>query len=189
VVFSIMNWWKCGVTDRFRYGIGFDWIISNSDEEERNYTSAPGTSQRGYGAALTYVMVTQRGIFKNMYGSTAEDDLFNITPRVQMEVVPFKNISERLCIGMGLSYYSVTVESGWDRYDEHDPRSNDILMRVFPVELYAKWTVPYRGEHELDFGLTAGVQLQPNIKTDLGERADISADPATWFVGWVNVFN
>ncbi|MCD4762371.1 hypothetical protein K8R32_05460, partial [bacterium] len=55
--------WEKG---RWDLGIGFSWIYSVigkfDDVEVRNYTNHPGTSTRGYGAALTFVGTEVRGL-------------------------------------------------------------------------------------------------------------------------------
>jgi hypothetical protein len=62
-------------------------------------------------------------------------------------------------------------------------------MHEFPIRVYA--TLLFKDHFMASYtsdvkgGITVGLQLQPGFKTSLGRQADISADPVTFFVGYL----
>jgi hypothetical protein len=170
-----------GETDplRFSWGFGLDWMIDvGTDFAERNYMGAPGTEQRGYGTALTYVTLNQGGMIPPL-GNRYSDIFLNWTPRIKFEVAPFGGKFRNVWFGTSVSYYTIVAQNGWDRYDKLEVRKDYTLLHDFPVRLYVTFL---NKKDDLGVGLTAGVQFQPGIKTDTGNRAGISVDPVSYFM-------
>jgi hypothetical protein len=117
-------------------------LISNrySDYYERNYTNHPGTSERGYGAALTQY-------------STSITPLkipILIIPKLSAEItIPVYSIEkgslekEGIIIGYGRRRYNFSIETGWDRFDKYERNE------WFPIEEIIENSV-YIGYGSLD---------------------------------------
>jgi hypothetical protein len=110
----------------FKAGIGFDigsgfefaYDIMNMraefppNRQERNYTSAPGTAKRGYGAALTFYQIDYTSLVK--WNTTV---LTNAFSEVQIAADKFN-----VRIGYKVSFEKITLKGGWDRYDALEVR-------------------------------------------------------------------
>ena len=165
------------------FGIGLDWLLApqvgiGGDEAERNYMNAPGTDERGAGAALTYVGVRQAGVIPPL-GNIYTDILLNWTPRVKLEVAPLGESLNRFWLGASVSYYTIDAQNGWDRNDSLEAHKEYVLLREFPVRVYA--TLFF--SDELKSGVTAGVQLQQGSVTGIGKQADTTIDGSAFFLG------
>jgi hypothetical protein len=172
---------------RFRFGAGFDWLVLpqvgvGGSMAERNYMNAVGTSDRGYGAALTYVAMRQGGVVPAL-NSIYSDIFLNWTPKVKFEVAPFGGHFHDIWLGTSVSYYTVDAQTGWDRNDSLDARNDYVMARVLPVRLYATWMFKSTDGDDLRVGLTGGVQFQPGVKTGIARQAGASIDPMTFFAG------
>ncbi|MCD4761396.1 hypothetical protein K8R32_00365, partial [bacterium] len=103
--------------------------------EVRNYTNHPGTSTRGYGAALTFAGTAVRGLIP----AFSDDDLnflsiiFNFTPKVFAEYSLDKERQFR--IGASLSYHQFNAINGWDRYNKYKIDKTKTLAHIYPVTL------------------------------------------------------
>lgn len=167
---------------RFNWGLGFDWLIGMGDNfEERNYMNSPGTDDRGYGAALTYVKVGQGGIVPPL-GSIFSDIFLNWSPRVKLEVAPFGGALKNLWFGSSVSYYRIYAQNGWDRYDSLEVRDSYDLAHVIPVRVYAK--LLNMSSDGINQGIMAGAQFQPDFLTSVGDKSKLSIDPITFFMGF-----
>lgn len=107
-------WW-IPISMAMNFGIGNEkWTLeggafgqfatSSQGEIERNYTNAPGTSQRGTGAALTYIKVNPS---RWIYGYTG-------TIRYR------SNPKDGLYVVLNYSKYwqNISIRNGWDRFDQ-----------------------------------------------------------------------
>lgn len=107
-------------------GVGFDITVpitsfattpyGNSDFAERNYSNNPGSSQRGYGAALTYEQLTY-----NYPGGSWNSFM---RPFVFGELT--FPVGTRGYIGFGakVTQQSLKVQTGWDRNDSLETYQN-----------------------------------------------------------------
>jgi hypothetical protein len=82
----------------FGGSLGVDFAFGNMVES--NYTNHPGTSERGYGAALTYYEVEEGGITLGAFVKASLSDKFYT----------------EYCLG--LSERGIFVANGWDRFDK-----------------------------------------------------------------------
>jgi hypothetical protein len=165
---------------RYNFGIGLDWLVCpylSSDMEKRNYQGGrPGTTDRGYGAALTYISLIQTGIVPST-GICFLDFLFDWGPKAKFEFALFDMESNEVWLGVSCSYHALTAQTGWDRYDTLEVRKDYILAHQFPIRTYVLM------RDESGGGPILGVQFQQEIYTDLGKEAQISAPPVMPFVG------
>ena len=168
--FSVMYAKKYGTikdgSTRYNVAAGLKWLIFPyliADREERNYRNAPGTDQRGYGAALTYVELIQGGIVPST-GESFIDFLLNWTPEVKFEVAPFSGDFKNVWLGVSLSYCTLAAQTGWDRYDSLEVRENCVLAYEIPTRLYLSFL-----DDKDEGGFTVGAQFQPAIVTSLGK--------------------
>jgi len=163
---------------RYRVGFGLNWFLYPHelvyDNAERNYSSAVGTSQRGEGAALTFVGLEQRGVVPPF--DAIGDYFLNWTPEVRFEVAPREGRFRNFFVGASLSYFNVRAVNGWDRFDRLELRDSKVLSHHIPLRMYLGWN-PGKGP----FKWLIGAQIQPAIKTSLGKEANIDAPPVTVF--------
>lgn len=135
------------------------------DIARRNYTNAPGTEQRGEGAALTFVGLEVGGIFPAVDGLGAASVLLNVSPEAQWAFPLSRNASTRLI--STASYYRIEAVSGWDRFNGLDVRDRYTLAHCLPVTV------------GIDTGRFAiGVQYPLISKTGQGKNADIKTQIA-----------
>jgi len=125
--------WEKG---RWDLGIGFLWIYSAiggfDDVKVRNYTNHPGTSTRGYGAALTFVGTEVRGLIPSFNNDLDFlSFIFNLTPKVFAEYCLDKERQFRL--GASLSYHQFNAINGWDRYDSYEIDETKTLAHIYPL--------------------------------------------------------
>lgn len=149
---------------QLRFNVGIDWIIYPTywfyDNELRNYTNAPGTETRGYGAALTFVGIQKRGIIP-VIENTFVDMILNIVPKIGVELM----LSEKGNSGFGfsLSYFLLQAVNGWDRNNSLEINKTYDLGHFMPVSVYGRYK-------RIEVGLVYPVALS---KTNLGKEADI----------------
>lgn len=101
------------------------WIMLGADVQKRNYTNAPGTEQRGYGAALTF---WSPGYEKFIPGFRSE--------------VHFKSKNggtEEWFMGVGLRKYDVQIITGYDRWDRLDHRDHIGIGELLEASVYTGW--------------------------------------------------
>jgi hypothetical protein len=97
---------------KFEFGLLGGVEIMFGDLVEYNYTNAPGTEARGYGAALTfyksYLLNLNVGVFGNGIFDLAPPSLF---PKIVLEyssTLPFLQ--------------GIYIKNGWDRYDSYETK-------------------------------------------------------------------
>ncbi len=183
VALGVMYAWQYGNDDlRLNLGFGFDWLaLANvgliNSVAERNYSTDVGSFHHDdEDARLTYLGLRQVGVIPTTKNYWA-DIFLNWTPRAKIEIAPFHGPLEHLWLGASVSYYVVNAQTGWDREDNLQPRREYTFAHVIPVRLYATLFEPSE-----TVGITAGVQLQPTVKTGLGKEADTSVAFATFFL-------
>jgi hypothetical protein len=166
---------------RYRGGLGLKWIMYpagfSSDTQRRNYTNRPGSSQRGEGAALTYVDVGRYGPIPSF--DPAGDFFLAWTPEVKLEFGKTSGVLQNIFYGVSASYSEYRATTGWDRHDSSEQRDSETLSRCIPTRLY----VTYR-EPDSQFGITIGTQLNPRFDTALGKQSGIKQPFATAFISF-----
>jgi hypothetical protein len=95
----------------------------------RNYTNNPGTSTRGYGAALTTY-------------STAISPI--VIPQLSGEIfIPtnliLKNEEGHLLMGYSVRKYTFNMETGWDRYDMYEKNERFPVADILEHSVYGGW--------------------------------------------------
>lgn len=133
--FSFDLAFKKNISKKFRFGIGLDWILYPyyADKALRNYTNAVGTEQRGYGAALTFVGLTTRGIMPHVNNLSELNLLWNISPEIMLEVPLEKH---DFTLGFSISYHLLEAVNGWDRYDSLEDHKYYDLAHIYPLTFY-----------------------------------------------------
>jgi hypothetical protein len=107
------------------------------DINERDYERNPGSSERGYGTALTYWGTKYKSIF--LPGLKA--DLY-----IPLEEENYEHEKQGayLLLGTGLRKYTIQSETGWDRWNSlekykcHD--LGDVIEKSLSLGLFAKFT-------------------------------------------------
>jgi hypothetical protein len=140
-------------------GLGIKWrLISELKIKERNYTSAPGTETRGYGAALTY------------YGF-AEDptDLIfvpGIFARASKMINKKDSFFDKLYLEYRLDFSSLNAANGWDRWANLEKNESFKLADIMEHTL----KIGIEG-HALD--LFAGYSFADAKPTSVGRESDM----------------
>ncbi len=159
--------------DDIRFCAEVFFIFDLSTSQERNYTNAPGTETRGYGAALTYLTFEQRGIISPSKYALL-DFLDNISPEISGDL----KLSEKnqIYLGARISLFQAQAENGWDRFDQSQINQIFSLGEYLPVSVYLRCHnvslgVYYPVQIKLtDVGREAGIRIYPTliIKTEFG---------------------
>jgi hypothetical protein len=90
---------------------GVNSFFDKPARRRRNYTNAPGTDKRGYGAALTYVCF-------------CEDRIQDLRPRA---AIFSRFASGRAYAELSIEWQRYHVINGWDRYDSFEVRERHEL--------------------------------------------------------------
>jgi hypothetical protein len=145
-----------------------------SDIVERNYTNAPGTDQRGLGAALTYYRVEEGDNFIFMPGYSLRI-LYTIEEKKKADIRLF------LEYGTGFAKVPVAIETGWDRFDELETYKNyDLTGRLayhcikfgwqydshdnVPGSVYIGISIPGKNEGDISLSNRVALTIGGNIK-------------------------
>jgi hypothetical protein len=137
-------------------GLGFGFSVYNYAKEgsgfaERNYTNAPGTSQRGYGAALTYISLNENGtsgfvvnpFFRLGYQIKGKDSDYNLFAEYSPEITSF----------------STDLNVGYDRWNKHELLETRKLKTNF-INHFLKFGIGFRlKETDPNFGLTPEIYV------------------------------
>ena len=123
--------------DTISSNIGFEigasiFSVDNGDKVIRNYTNAPGTDKRGYGAALTFCELSPRGIFGTIWASMTHPAV-DIIPKMSLFLILDRDID--MYLGVSFSYFSIRAVNGWDRYDNNEYKDAYTLAHCFPISL------------------------------------------------------
>ena len=164
----------------FNFGVGADWLLIPylfADRQERNYMGNPGSEDRGYGTALTYLELTQLGVVPST-GMEWVDFFSNWAPRAKLEFAPFGGKLKNVWLGASAGYCRLTARTGWDRWDSLEVDQNHVLAHQFPVRVYT-----IVGGDGAGSGFTFGAQFQLKNETELGRQAEIDMPPVTFFLG------
>lgn len=162
-------------------GVLAKYILGNApnDIEERNYTNHPGSSQRGYGAALTYygfkhdILDPKQsfvpGVYVRITGKEGED---------------IEKFSDWLFAEYSLEYRSYYLSEGYDRYDKLETESVHKLADVFNntvkagvllgdiAELYVGYNFPVAKLTQLGEDCDAKVNSNFIIGIDIGFNSE-----------------
>jgi hypothetical protein len=134
--FSIPFDFRFGYPSKTKTGFGFGvtMVIPVENFAKRNYTNAPGTDRRGYGAALTFAGITTLGPFSSLIGVKPILPGLAFTPNVFMDT----NIKNNTKLHLALGYQALGAINGWDRYNELQCRQIKILAHIFSLSAGVK---------------------------------------------------
>jgi len=88
---------------------------------ERDYEKKPGSSERGYGTALTYYSIT----------TTASNPNFDVALSM-----PVDDDSKRIVVGASRKLYDMNIARGWDRFDSRQTWSTTYLSKLVEKSVY-----------------------------------------------------
>lgn len=136
--------------------IGFFDIFEDGGHHIRNYTNDPGTTTRGYGAALTYYMFNSDGPRWHML-------------QPFLELGYYFNDDNKFLIGMNLKRRRLVLETGWDRYNAYENYENREIGTLNFYDIYAGFSLPIeKNENELH----GRIIIMGGILTTFGEGKD-----------------
>ncbi len=162
--------------DHFRASLGGNLIFSLSETNERNYTSNPGSSQDGEGAALTYVGVTRGGLLTETFLDWGLPFGFGIVPAASLEY----KLNEKVSLGVGISYYNEILTSGWNRYSSREVKNSESLGDFFPIDLYLR----YGGNNNEGLFFKGGIRMNDQYQlSDLGKESEVEVNGPSFFFG------
>lgn len=144
------------------FGFGFTMVIPVEKFAKRNYTNAPGTETRGYGAALTFAGITTLGPLSFLTGPKLILPGLAFTPNVFMETKVKNNTKAHLALG----YQALAAINGWDRYDRLQCRETKVLAHI--VSLNAGLKAKF-----LKTNWELGPKVLLPIKTSTGRTAGV----------------
>ncbi|MFA6170297.1 MAG: hypothetical protein WCW67_07710 [Candidatus Margulisiibacteriota bacterium] len=149
-----------------RTGVGADFgVITGSHLNERNYTDAPGTETKDYGAALTYYYLGATGL---------------VYPKIFGELS-----GEYWLARLQLRTYETAVNTGWDRYNSLETKDNFILGRNLEWQAYAGLRLSSEltegVQHELR--LVGGLAYSKLFPNSLGKEANVRTDEFAPIIG------
>ncbi len=133
------------------------------DKPSRNYTNAVGTSERGYGAALTYYSI---------YTKAGPDWNSFLIPKVFVGLET--KLSDSLTFGAGYKLWreDLVAETGYDRHDNLERRDGFGLVDMTIGSIVGSLKYNYSGDRYLflEFGTQDILDKQYH---NLGREADI----------------
>jgi hypothetical protein len=97
---------------------------------ERNYTNDPGTSTKGYGAALTYYIIKYSLL---NFGT----DLELSYPLNFRDDDAFMSNRRRIIVGVNQKKFNMNLEDGWDRWNALERNGKVTLAHVIETSWYA----------------------------------------------------
>ena len=178
-----------------RAGLGIDLSIATvlsennkrKDMEERNYTNAPGTNKRGYGAALTFYQVIPT--FGPPYLTNAY-----LRPSLFSEIEAKIGKKTTLALGCTLHWQNFQIRNGWDRYDDLQTRERYDLAKLtvggpyVSIKFYSKELAYYIGEKlygggksyiSIDVGIT---KILKKHLTEMGKSMELDFNDPAFFI-------
>jgi hypothetical protein len=168
--FSLDWFYRKDIGDKLWLDFGINWLLCPLRSVGlRNYTNAVGTSQRGYGAALTFAALQMRGPLPPT-GEYIVDFLFNWTPQVAIGTPLDKE--KNFKIGISASYYRLCAVNGWDRYDRYETKDYYTLAHIVPITLALNI-------HNM---VTLGVSYNLNYPSSQGSDAGTEIDKLSYIL-------
>ena len=164
------------LTEGISYGAGlrFDW--HSVALAERNYTNAPGTTNRDIGAALTFCGLTTRGILPPSLGDKYDDlSTWGMTPVLTIEAPLCRKLFGLYPkLAVSFSYQALVGTNGWDRYGELEYQNSATLINLFPVDVSLKFKI-------YSVNLEVGNRFFLSSKTALGKEFGINMSQLNLF--------
>jgi hypothetical protein len=154
-----------------KVGLGADFGINGGVRlNERNYTNAPGTATRGYGAALTYYDI-------------------GAAPLVEQLVVVPKAFGEldwkTLLIREQVVAYETAVNTGWDRYDGLEANKSYTLGVTLEAQTVVglRWGADLSESSHAELRLIGGFAFSKLFRSSLGETCGARTSAISPIVG------
>jgi hypothetical protein len=160
--------------DFFGFEFGWQWKFLNntaagfgivmggsSDNQGRNYTTRPGSEQRGYGAALTFSGISIQGPIS----------LLGIEPAYPIALIPkgffdipLSDSGKGLTLSLSASYELLEAVNGWDRYDSYEVNDYKVLAHVIPLGISFRFKgIEIGGRYMLNFKTATGKNFGAEI--------------------------
>jgi hypothetical protein len=155
----------------FKAGLGADLAVNlMAHTNKRNYTNAPGTDTRGYGAALTYYNVGAAPLFWQLV----------VVPKAFIEL-DWKH----LLIREQLVAYQTAVNTGWDRYDELEANKSYTLGTTLEAQTIvgARWGLDLSKDSHGEVRLFGGIAFSKLFRNGLGEECGARTSAIAPIVG------
>lgn len=156
-------------------GLAVESSDSHSSIIERNYTNAPGTSLRGYGAALTFYQLVQ-------------DDFIILSPGISARasycIVPRKLYETEKSIFVEYSasflHRTFNFETGWDRWDSFETyKKYEMSADIVNHTIKAGFEINQYDNVYLD--VFAGITIPQIIKrSSLADEAGLTLSPGVY---------
>jgi hypothetical protein len=158
----------------FKIGLGLEGLLPQGIGKERNYTNAPGTNQRGTGAALTFYDIDRRYVFK--INGCVRPKIFS-----EMEFMNKKEFS--FAFGYEVFPEKIVAINGWDRYNETEVKDRYELSKSYFGKAYISARI-YGKRFGRQNHLTLGfIHLISYKNTDLGNQAGIKPSKMGFSIG------
>jgi hypothetical protein len=154
-----------------KVGLGADFGINGGVRlNERNYTNAPGTATRGYGAALTYYDIGAAPLVAQLV----------VVPKVFGEL-DWKNF----LIREQLVAYETAVNTGWDRNDGLEARESYTLGLTLEAQTVVgmRWGADTSDSSHVELRLFGGFAFSKLFRNSLGETCGARTSAFSPIVG------
>jgi len=135
---------------------------------KRNYTNAPGTDKRGYGAALTYLTPKYGPLF---------------IPGIKAELHIQTKEDFNFIIGGGYRRYDLEIERGWDRYNRLERYKDSSLAKIDEKSIYIGFETEDKKSEKWHSIIKLGVNFN-DYKTK-GEETKIDSKPSFFISGGI----
>jgi hypothetical protein len=167
---SLYCTFKIWIPVEVSFGLCFPFA---DDMAERNYTNDVGGVDRSKDAALTYCRVFITGT----------------SPLLGLELprlVPIYNSGhESLIIGLGcdLSYQTLAIDNGWDRFSSYQVYQEETLAHLFPFHAYVKSSFALGSDHFFwNLVMKTGATLNNFYSlTAAGKEMGVGTKSVSWF--------
>lgn len=157
----------------YTWKVGFAMNFNPGDQQERNYTNAPGTSQRGFGAALTFAGTVPGGLTTIFIGTGSSIFSICFTPEVGLEI-PLKHaIDKSPVLSFTGSLQTLWAVNGWDRFNTTEYNDKKLLLYTFPLDATIKFG-----------GFVFGPRILMTFKTEAGREFKATTGPIGFIVIW-----
>jgi hypothetical protein len=106
------------------------WLTFGGEDNKRNYTNAPGTDKRGYGAALTEWEVTYSRWIPGI----------GLELQFRDEDASYSDNHTHWCLGAMYRRYELQIVGGYDRYNKGEHHHHEDIGTIHEESVYLGWT-------------------------------------------------
>ncbi len=155
----------------FQVGAECELLATYLAARERNYTNEPGTDQKGNGAALTFVGIS--------------NEIQNLGPFLKTSLELNKSFSLFLEYFANLLPHQISLNNGWDRYSELEIKSSNPLATTISDHTL-RLGIEYNFDHDViaRVSLFGGIKIpQVSQRTALADEIGLKILPVSYFLG------